>query len=242
MRHRHRRCIRRLTGGRAAGLVHRPRQPEHAPARRRPRRLPLRQRLLRRRPAVLDARDARPTARRCRTSSSPTRSTATTCALPRRRASTPASSSSPTCATLRRALRGRRATRPKMMSIGMHCRLLGRPGRIRGAAALSRSRRAARPRLDLPPHRHRAALDRAASVPGCMTAFFPNFGCRSRAPDEGARHGSAGSPATASCRVAAGSPSPPPCRPAPRPGSCRGRCRRSRRSRRRAARPAPAWS
>ena len=47
--------IRRMTGRRAARLVHRSRQPEHAPARRRARRLPLRRRLLRRRPAVLDA-------------------------------------------------------------------------------------------------------------------------------------------------------------------------------------------
>ena len=39
---------------RAAGLVHRPRQPEHAQARRRARRLSLRRRLLRRRSAVLD--------------------------------------------------------------------------------------------------------------------------------------------------------------------------------------------
>ena len=39
----------------AAGLVHRPRQPEHAPAGGRLRRLRVRQRLLRRRPAVLDA-------------------------------------------------------------------------------------------------------------------------------------------------------------------------------------------
>ena len=37
----------------AARLVHRPRQPEHAPPRRRARRLRVRQRLLRRRPAVL---------------------------------------------------------------------------------------------------------------------------------------------------------------------------------------------
>ncbi len=39
----------------AARLVHRPRQPEHQAPGRRPRRLRLRQRLLRRRPAVLDA-------------------------------------------------------------------------------------------------------------------------------------------------------------------------------------------
>ncbi len=53
---------------------------------------------------------------------------------------------------------------PKMMSIGMHCRLLGRPGPHRRAAALPRPRRSARPGLGLPPHRHRAALEAGASV------------------------------------------------------------------------------
>ena len=43
-----------LTGERAAGLVHRARQPQHAPPGGRLRRLRIRQRLLRRRPAVLD--------------------------------------------------------------------------------------------------------------------------------------------------------------------------------------------
>ena len=52
-----------------------------------------------------------------------------------------------------------------MMSIGMHCRLLGRPGRFAALRRFLDSRRAARPRLGLPPHRHRAALDRAASHP-----------------------------------------------------------------------------
>ena len=98
-RHRHARAEgadrRRL----AARLVHRPRQPQHAPPGRRPGRLRVRQRLLRRRPAVLDARSPRATAARCRTSSCPTRSTPTTCASCRRRASTPATTSSPTCAT-----------------------------------------------------------------------------------------------------------------------------------------------
>ena len=55
MRIAHARSSSELTGGAAARLVHRPRQPEHAPAGRRARRLRLRQRLLRRRPAVLDA-------------------------------------------------------------------------------------------------------------------------------------------------------------------------------------------
>ena len=56
------------------------------------------------------------------------------------------------------------AERPKMMSIGMHCRLLGRPGRFAGAAPLPRSRRSPRPRLGMPPRRDRAALDRPASA------------------------------------------------------------------------------
>ena len=46
--------IEELTGERAAGLVHRPRQPEHAATGGRLRRLRIRQRLLRRRSSVLD--------------------------------------------------------------------------------------------------------------------------------------------------------------------------------------------
>jgi OHCU decarboxylase len=51
------------------------------------------------------------------------------------------------------------AERPRMMSIGMHCRLLGRPGTHRGAAALPGPYRHARPRVGLPPHRHRPPLE-----------------------------------------------------------------------------------
>ena len=65
-------------------LVHRPRQPEHAAARRRARRIPLRLRQLRRRPSVLDCRAHAGRPRASRISSSPTRSTRTTCDLPRR--------------------------------------------------------------------------------------------------------------------------------------------------------------
>ncbi len=54
--------------------------PQHAPPGGRLRRLRIRQRLLRRRPAVLDAGAARPTATWCRTWSCPTRWTPTTCA------------------------------------------------------------------------------------------------------------------------------------------------------------------
>ncbi len=85
-------------------------------------------------------RDGRHAARhRSRISSSRTRSTPTTCASRRRRASTAASSSSRICAT-----RSTRCTRegdprgldaPKMLSVGLHCRIVGRPGRI---AALAR--------------------------------------------------------------------------------------------------------
>ena len=58
------------------------------------------------------------------------------------------------------------AERPKMLSIGMHCRLLGRPGRFAGAAALSRPHRASRPRLGVPPHRYRQTLGGAPSLQG----------------------------------------------------------------------------
>ena len=62
------------------------------------------------------------------------------------------------------------AERPKMLSIGMHCRLLGRPGRFAALRRFLDHVEAPRPRLGLPPRRHRAALDRAASL------------CRSREP------------------------------------------------------------
>ena len=51
-----------------------------------------------------------------------------------------------------------------MMSIGMHCRLLGRPGRFRALQRFLDHVAAARPRLDLPAHRHRASLEGDASV------------------------------------------------------------------------------
>jgi allantoinase len=41
------------------------------------------------------------------------------------------------------ALYAEGAEAPKMMSIGMHCRLLGRPGRIRALQTVSRSHRRA---------------------------------------------------------------------------------------------------
>jgi allantoinase len=66
-----------------------------------------------------------------RTSWCPTRWTATTCALRCRRATATATSSSSTCAMPSTCTMPKATTRPSMMSIGMHCRLLGRPGRMR---------------------------------------------------------------------------------------------------------------
>jgi hypothetical protein len=57
------------------------------------------------------------------------------------------------------------ANRPKMMSIGMHCRLLGRPGRITALQRFLDHIAAARPRLGLPPHRHRAPLEAPPTHP-----------------------------------------------------------------------------
>ena len=53
---------------------------------------------------------------------------------------------------------------PKMMSIGLHCRIVGRPGARRRARALPRLRARARGRVDRAAHRHRAPLARDASV------------------------------------------------------------------------------
>ena len=70
---------------------------------------------------------------------------------------------------LRRALcRGRRRS-PKMMSIGMHCRLLGRPGRIVALQRFLDHVATARPRLGLPPHRHRAPLEAGPPLSGRLS-------------------------------------------------------------------------
>ena len=139
---------------RAARLVHRPRQPEHPPPGRRARRLRydsdyygddlpfwMQVDARRRRDAApgraVHARHQRHALRRAR------------------RASTPATSSSPTCATPSTRCTPKATEAPKMLSIGLHCRLLGRPGAHRRAAALPRPRAGARPRVGLPPHRHR---------------------------------------------------------------------------------------
>ena len=174
--------IERLTGPAAAGLVHRPRQPEHAPPGGRPRRLRVRQRLLRRRPAVLAAGDAGPTARWRRTWSCRTRWTATTCASRCRRAS---AHGDEFFAYLRDAfdvLYAEGDERPSMMSIGMHCRLLGRPGRMRALQRFLDHVAAPRPRLGRAAHRHRAAL--AAQCIRSMPAP-PSSGSEPRDPDPG---------------------------------------------------------
>ena len=71
----------------------------------------------------------------------PTRSTPTTCASPRRRVSIPATSSSPISRIPSTRSTPRATIAPKMLSIGLHCRLVGRPGPRRCAGAVSRLRR-----------------------------------------------------------------------------------------------------
>ena len=127
--------LRALTGERAARLVHRPRQPEHAPAGRRARRLPLRRRRLQRRPALLDRR------RKSDGADAPQLVVPYTLDANDMRFATPQGFNTgeqffdlpartrSTCST------PRAPSAPKMMSVGLHCRLLGRPGRF---AALQR--------------------------------------------------------------------------------------------------------
>jgi hypothetical protein len=55
-------------------------------------------------------------------------------------------------------------TAPKMLSIGMHCRLLGRPGRMRALQKFLDHVQSHSQGLDLPPARHRTALE-ASQVP-----------------------------------------------------------------------------
>ena len=52
------------------------------------------------------------------------------------------------------------ATAPKMMSVGLHCRVVGRPGRAAALEALSRLHRKARARLGADAAADRAALAR----------------------------------------------------------------------------------
>ena len=59
---------------------------------------------------------------------------------------------------------------PKMMSIGLHCRLVGRPGRGARARAVPRLCAWPRPGVDSDPARHRPPLDREASPAGRLEA------------------------------------------------------------------------
>ena len=145
-----------ITGEPAARLVHRPRQPEHASPRGRGRRLPL----------------LTPTP------------TPTTCPTGRRSTAGRSSivpytldANDMRFATAQGFNTGEQffaylkdsfdvlyaegdAARPKMLSVGLHCRLVGRPGRVAALAALPRLRRRATTGLVLPPHRHRPPLAR----------------------------------------------------------------------------------
>ena len=56
------------------------------------------------------------------------------------------------------------ATAPKMLSIGLHCRLVGRPGRAASLARFLDYALEPRQGLDRDPARHRAPLDRQASA------------------------------------------------------------------------------
>ena len=75
------------------------------------------------------------------------------------------------------------AEAPKMMSVGLHARLVGRPGRGR-ARPLPRPRRQARPRLDLPPPRHRAGTGRSRTRTSRPDVHPPPRALCVCAPDE----------------------------------------------------------
>ena len=122
------------------------------------RRLRVRQRLLRRRPAVLAAGDEDATAR-----SAPHLVVPYTLDCNDMRFALPQgfAQGDDFFAYLRDAFDVHYAEgdeRPTMMSIGMHCRLLGRPGRMRGLQRFLDHVRAPRPGLGHAPHRHRAPL------------------------------------------------------------------------------------
>ena len=156
----------------AARLVHRPRQPEHAPPGGRPRRLRVRQRLLRRRPAVLDAGARRPTARACRTWSCRTRSTRNDMRFALPQGFNTGDHFFSTCATASTCCTPKATSAPKMMSIGMHCRLLGKPGphRARCSAFSTTSQQHDRVWV-CRAHRHRAPLEGDASRSTARTAL-----------------------------------------------------------------------
>ena len=66
------------------------------------------------------------------------------------------------------------ATAPKMLSIGLHCRLVGRPGRAAVARALPRLRARPRQGLDRDKARHRAPLDRQAPAARRLETVAPD--------------------------------------------------------------------
>ena len=93
---------------------------------------------------------------------SPTRSTQTTCASPRRRASIPASSSSRYLKDSFDMLYAEGETgAAKMMSVGLHCRLAGRPAAPRRCARFLDYVQSRPEGVAAAPHRHRPPLDRA---------------------------------------------------------------------------------
>ena len=63
---------------------------------------------------------------------------------------------------------------PKMLSVGLHCRLVGLPGPCGFAGAIHRLRSEPRSGLDANPPRHRAPLDWQASAGRRMEAFAPH--------------------------------------------------------------------
>ena len=62
------------------------------------------------------------------------------------------------------------AERPRMMSVGLHMRLVGRPGRFAALQRFLDHVQKHSGRLDLPPDRHRAPLDRAPAVHAELTS------------------------------------------------------------------------
>ena len=60
---------------------------------------------------------------------------------------------------------------PKMMSIGLHGRLIGRPGRAETLARFMDHVQTARQGVDLPPRRDRAALDGQPSILAGVSAL-----------------------------------------------------------------------
>ena len=153
-----------MTGARAARLVHRARQPEHAAAGGRARRLRLRLRLLRRRPAVLD---------RGRTSSrrrKPHLIVPYTLDANDMRFATPQGFNTgdavlrPICRT-RSTCCTRRARRRAEDDVGSACTPPARAaGPLRRAAAVPRPRARSTTASGSPAHRHRAALEGAPSM------------------------------------------------------------------------------